>query len=290
MAPKGRTHNAALLMPQSATRERTAMSLSVMSLSVMSWSHVHRIFIPAVLCVFAASAAHAQADYPNRQIRLLVGFAAGGPVDVTARIIADALSTELGKPVVVDNRVGAGGNLAADLVAKATPDGYTLLQSSNALAISPGIYSNLPFDVVKDFAPISEVTASFLVMVVHPSVPAKTLTEFIAHAKANAGKIDFASSGAGTITHLAAALFAREAGITMQHVPYRGSAPAITDLVAGRVPVMLAPIGTAKPFIDGGQLRAIAVTGKQRSDSLPVVPTMDEQGLRGFEAGAWNGL
>jgi tripartite-type tricarboxylate transporter receptor subunit TctC len=255
----------------------------------MSWNRVYRLVISAALCL-SAPAALAQSDYPDRQIRLMVGFAAGGPVDVTARIVADPLSAELGKPVVVDNRVGAGGTLAADLVAKAVPDGYTLLQSSNALAISAGIYSNLPFDVVKDFAPVSEITTSYLVMVVHPSVPAKTVAEFIAYAKANAGKVDYASSGAGTITHLAAALFARETGITMQHVPYRGSAPAMTDLVAGRVPVMMAPIGTAKPFIAGGQLRALGVSGTQRVDSLPEVPTMAEQGLRNFDASAWNGL
>jgi tripartite-type tricarboxylate transporter receptor subunit TctC len=220
---------------------------------------------------------------------VLVGFAAGGPVDVTTRITSDALSAELGKALVVDNRVGAGGNIAADMVAKSPPDGYTLLQSSNALAISPGIYSKLPFDVMKDFEPISEVTTTFLVMVVHPSVPAKTLAEFIAHAKTRSG-VDYGSAGAGTITHLAAALFARETGLKMQHVPYRGSAPAVTDLVAGRVPVMFAPIGTAKPFIEGGQLRAIAVTGPRRVDGLPNVPTIDEAGLRGFEASGWNGL
>jgi len=253
-----------------------------------------RAFIAAVLGLCATSictmsAAYAQADYPNRQIRVLVGFAAGGPVDVTTRITADALSIELGKPLVVDNRVGAGGNIAADVVAKAPPDGYTLLQSSNALAISPGIYSKLPFDVLKDFEPVSEVTTTFLVMVVHPSVPAKTLPEFIAYAKARAG-VDYGSAGAGTITHLAAALFARETGLKMQHVPYRGSAPAVTDLVAGRVPVMFAPIGTAKPFIEGGQLRPIAVTGLRRVDGLPNVPTIDEAGLRGFEASGWNGL
>jgi tripartite-type tricarboxylate transporter receptor subunit TctC len=255
----------------------------------MSLGHVRGVFVALVSCLSIASAAHAQSDYPNRQIRLMVGFAAGGPVDVTARIVADALSVELGKAVVVDNRVGAGGNIAADVVAKAAPDGYTLLQSSNALAISPGIYSKLPFDVLKDFTPVSEVTTTFLVMVVHPSVPAKTLGEFIAYAKAKSG-IDYGSAGAGTITHLAAALFAREIGLKMQHVPYRGSAPAITDLVAGRLPVMFAPIGTAKPFIEGGQLRAIAVTGTRRVDGLPTVPTVDEAGLRGFEASGWNGM
>ena len=261
--------------------------------------HARRAFVATVLSTCAMtmcmtictmSAAHAQADYPNRQIRLMVGFAAGGPVDVTARIVADALSAELGKPVVVDNRAGAGGTLAADLVAKAPPDGYTLLQSSNAIAIAPGIYGNLPFDVVKDFAPVTEVTTSFLVMVVHPSVPAKTLPEFIAYAKAQAGKIDYASSGAGTITHLAGAMFGRDAGLAMQHVPYRGSAPAITDLVAGRVPVMFAPTGLAKPFIESGKLRAIGVTGLQRADNLPDVPTIDEQGVRGFEATSWGGM
>jgi tripartite-type tricarboxylate transporter receptor subunit TctC len=255
----------------------------------MSLGHVRGAFISLVLCMAAASAVHAQSDYPNRQIRVLVGFAAGGPVDVTTRITADALSAELGKSLVVDNRVGAGGNIAADVVAKSPPDGYTLLQSSNALAISPGIYSKLPFDVLKDFEPISEVTTTFLVMVVHPSVPAKTVAEFIAYAKARAG-VDYGSAGAGTITHLAAALFARETGLKLQHVPYRGSAPAVTDLVNGRVPFMFAPIGTAKPFIEAGKLRAIAVSGPKRVDGLPGVPTVDEAGVRGFEASGWNGI
>jgi tripartite-type tricarboxylate transporter receptor subunit TctC len=255
----------------------------------MSWDRVRAVPASLAMILLAAFAAHAQSDYPNRQIRVLVGFAAGGPVDVTTRITADAMSAELGKPLVVDNRVGAGGNIAADVVAKSPPDGYTLLQSSNALAISPGIYSKLPFDVLKDFEPISEVTTTFLVMVVHPSVPAKTLAEFIAYAKTRPS-VDYGSAGAGTITHLAAALFARETGLKLQHVPYRGSAPAVTDLVAGRVPVMFAPIGTAKPFIEGGQLRPIGVTGPRRVDGLPNVPTIDEAGLRGFEASGWNGL
>src|SRR5262249_5663200 len=162
-------------------------------------------------------------------------------------------------------------------------------QSSNALAISPGIYSKLPFDVLKDLTPISEVTTSFLVLVVHPSVPAKTFGEFIAYAKARAG-LDYGSAGAGTITHLAVALLARETGLKLQHVPYRGSAPAITDLLAGRVPFMFAPIGTAKPFIESGKLRAIAVSGPGRVDGRPTVPTMAEAGVRGFEASGWNGI
>jgi tripartite-type tricarboxylate transporter receptor subunit TctC len=255
----------------------------------MPLGRVHGVALSFALCLAGVFAAQAQGDYPNRQIRLLVGFAAGGPVDVTARIVADALSAELGRPLVVENRAGVGGNLAAEMVAKAPPDGYTLLQSSNALAISPGIYSKLPFDVLKDFTPVSEVTTSFQVIVVHPSVPAKTLKEFIAYAKSKSA-VHYSSAGAGTITHLAAALFARETGLKLQHVPYRGSAPAVTDLVAGRVSVMFAPIGTAKPFIESGQLRAIAVTGPRRVDGLPNVPTVDEAGLPGFEASGWNGL
>ena len=255
----------------------------------MRLCHAHRAFIALALCLSAAPAVQAQSDYPSRPIRVLVGFAAGGPVDVTARIVADALTAELGRTVVVDNRPGAGGNVAADQVAKSPPDGYTLLQSSNALAISPGIYSKLPFDVLKDFTPVSEVTTTFLVLVVHPSVAAKTLSDFIAYGKAKAG-LDYGSAGAGTITHLAAVLFARETGLTLQHVPYRGSAPAVTDLVAGRVLFMFAPIGTAKPFIEAGKLRAIAVSGPRRVEGLPGVPTVDEAGVRGFEASGWNGL
>ena len=248
-----------------------------------------RAFIAAVLSLCATtmcttSAAYAQADYPNRQIRVLVGFAAGGPVDVTARIIADALSVELGKPLVVDNRVGAGGNLAADAGREGAARRLHAAAVLQALAISPGIYSKLPFDVLKDFAPVSEVTTSFLVMVVHPSVPAKTLPEFIAYAKARAGKIDY---GIGRRRHhhasRGARCSARDAGIA-------DAARALSRQRAGRSPTSSPAAclscsrrpALAKPFIDSGQLRAIAVTGLRRVDSLPDVPTIDEAGLARF--------
>jgi len=227
--------------------------------------------------------------YPARPVKFMVGFAPGGPNDILGRIAADWLTKRLGQPFEVENRSGRSGNIATEAVVKAAPDGYTILLCGPANQISGSLYSNLPFNFLRDIAPVVGITREALVMVVHPSVPAKTLAEFIAYAKTRAS-IDYGSAGAGTITHLAAALFARETGLKLQHVPYRGSAPAVTDLVAGRVPVMFAPIGTAKPFIEGGQLRAIAVTGPRRVDGLPTVPTIDEAGLRGFEASGWNGL
>jgi tripartite-type tricarboxylate transporter receptor subunit TctC len=250
------------------------------------------VFKALVLCAalnLFAEHAFAQ-DYPTRPVRMLIGFAAGGPTDVQGRIVAEALQPRLGQPIAVENRGGAGGNLAADAVAKAPPDGYTLLFSSNALSISPGIYEKLPFDVLKDFAPITEVVAAPLLLVVHSTVPATTVAELIGLAKARPGQLNYASSGTGTITHLAAAMFASDAGIQVQHVPYKGGAPATTDLIAGRVDFMMAPIGSVRQFVDSGQLRSIAVTSTSRIESLPDVPTVAEAGLPNFEASAWSGL
>lgn len=228
--------------------------------------------------------------YPTKPIRMLVGFPAGGPTDVVGRIIAEKLTWQLGQPVVVENRAGAAGNIAAEQVARAAPDGYTLLYASNAIAISPAIYAKLGFDPLKDMTPITEAGTGSLVFLVHPSVPVKSVKEFVAYAKERPGQLNYASSGAGTITHLAAVLFAQQTGIQVQHVPYKGSAPSLVDLVAGRVQFLLGAINTAMPFVKEGKLRAFAVTGMKRSGALPDLPTLHESDLPGFEAANWQGV
>ena len=240
---------------------------------------------------FALFLGLAQAQtYPSKPIRLQVGFPAGGPTDVVGRIIADKLSEQMGQPVIVENRPGAAGNIAAEYVAKAAPDGYTVLYASNAIAISPGIYSKLGYDPVKDLIPVTEAGTGSLVFVVHPSLPVNSVQEFIDYAKARPGQLNYASSGAGTITHLAAVLFSQRTGIQTQHVPYKGSAPSLVDTVAGRVQFLMGAINTAVPFIKEGKLRALAVTGLKRSPALPDLKTLDESGLPGFEAANWQGV
>ena len=229
-------------------------------------------------------------SYPNKPIRMLVGFPAGGPTDVVGRIIAEKLAGQLGQPVLIENRPGAAGNIAAEQVARAAPDGYTLLYASNAIAISPAIYAKLGFDPLKDLTPVTETGTGSLVFLVHPSVPVKSVKEFVAYAKERPGQLNYASSGAGTITHLAAVLFAQQTGIQVQHVPYKGSAPSLVDLVAGRVQFLLGAINTAMPFVKEGKLRAFAVTGMKRSGALPDLPTLHESDLPGFEAANWQGV
>jgi tripartite-type tricarboxylate transporter receptor subunit TctC len=246
--------------------------------------------IPVGLLAALQIAVASAQEYPSRPIRMFVGFAAGGPTDVQARIIVKGLQVQIGQSIVVENRAGAGGNIAADAVAKAETDGYTLLYSSNALSIAPAIYESLPFNVLRDFAPISELAAGPLLLVVHSSVPVHSVDELIALAKQKPGELNYASSGTGTITHLAGAMFARDAGIQVQHVPYKGGAPAVTDLVAGRMQFMMAPIGTVRQFVENGQLRALGLTGSEHLDSLPNVKTISELGIKDFEASAWSGL
>jgi tripartite-type tricarboxylate transporter receptor subunit TctC len=234
--------------------------------------------------------AHAQNAWPAKPIRLIVGFAAGGSTDVTARIIAQALSERLGQPVVIENRGGAGGNIGADAVAKADPDGYTLLMAtSSTFAANPNLYKTLPFDVQKDFAPITVTAFIPNLLVVNPSVPANNVAEFITYLKANPEKLNFASAGNGTSQHLSGELFNSLAGVRMTHVAYRGGAPAVSDLLGGQVQVIFAPLVEVIQQVRAEKLRALGITTAKRSPLLPEVPTILES-LPGYEVALWNGL
>jgi tripartite-type tricarboxylate transporter receptor subunit TctC len=234
--------------------------------------------------------AHAQTAWPAKPIRLIVGFAAGGSTDVTARIIAQALSDRLGQPVVVENRGGAGGNIGADAVAKADPDGYTLLMAtSSTFAANPNLYKTLPFDVQKDFAPITVTAFIPNLLVVNPSVPANNVADFISYLKANPDKLNYASAGNGTSQHLSGELFNSLAGVRMTHVAYRGGAPAVSDLLGGQVQVIFAPLVEVIQQVRAEKLRALGITTAKRSPLLPEVPTILES-LPGYEVALWNGL
>jgi tripartite-type tricarboxylate transporter receptor subunit TctC len=245
----------------------------------------------ALLFAALTSGAQAQAPYPNHPARIVVPFPAGGTTDILARETAQKLTQTLGQPFVVENRPGAGGNIGADLVAKSPPDGYTMLMGTvGTHAINPSLYEKMPYDHVKDFVPVVLVAGVPNVLVVNPSLPVKTVQELIAYAKANPGKLNFASSGSGTSIHLSGELFKTMAGVSMQHVPYKGSAPALADLAGGQVQLMFDNLPSSLALIKAGKLRAIAVTSLTRSTALPDVPTISESGLPGFEASSWFGL
>ena len=250
--------------------------------------------VAAAMALFAGVAApdaSAQAAWPSKPIRIVVPFPPGGTTDILARAAAQKMTEAWKEQAVIDNRPGAGGNIGAELVAKAPADGYTMLMGTvGTHAINASLYAKMPYDHVKDFAPVILVAAVPNVMVVHPSVPAATVAEFIAWAKANPGKVNFASSGSGTSIHLAGELFKTQTGLAMTHVPYKGSAPAIADLIGGQVQVMFDNLPSALPQIRGGKLRALAVTSRERANALPDVPTVAESGLPGFEASSWFGL
>jgi tripartite-type tricarboxylate transporter receptor subunit TctC len=235
--------------------------------------------------VYAASAA-----YPTRAIRLVVPFAPGGSNDIMARLVAQNYSESLGQPVVVDNRPGASGTIGTDVVAKAQADGHTLLMMSVTLAVNPSLRLKLPYDTRKDLLPLTLVASAPLMLVVHPSLPVKSVKDLIAHAKANPGKLNFASGGPGTTPHLAGEMFKSMAGFEMVHVPYKGGGPALVDLVGGQVQIMLENIPSTLPHAKAGRLRALAVTGLKRSALVPDLPTLDEAGLKGYEIVGWNGL
>ena len=229
--------------------------------------------------------------FPAKPVRILCPFPPGGGVDITARAIAQELSTQLGQPVLVENRPGAGGNVAAAEVARAAPDGHTLLLTLNALhAISPHLYARLPFDAMKDFSFITPLVSFHNILVVNPASPAQSVGELIAAAKRAPGRITFASSGNGTNLHLTGELFKAMAGVDIVHVAYKGSAPALTDLMGGAVAMMFDTIPSAAAHVKSGKLRALGVTGAKRSPLFPEVPTIAESGLPGFEVVSWYGL
>jgi tripartite-type tricarboxylate transporter receptor subunit TctC len=250
---------------------------------------MQRLALGSLLAALAVSVS-AQ-PYPTKPIRLVVPFPAGGTTDVLARAAAQKLTESLGQAVIVDNRPGAGGNIGAELVAKSPPDGYTLLMGTvGTHAINPSLYPKMPYDHVRDFVPVILVAGVPNVLVINPALPVNSVQELIAYAKANPGKLNFASSGNGTSIHLSGELFKTMAGVQITHVPYKGSAPALQDLVGGQVQLMFDNLPSALALIKGGRLKALAVTSKERAPALPDVPTMAESGLPGFEASSWFGL
>jgi len=249
----------------------------------------------AVACLLllatpGAAQTGAARSYPERPIRVIVPFTAGGGADLIARTVGQKLTEQLGQQLVVDNRVGAAGNIGTEMVARASPDGYTLLLGYvGNLAIGPALKRKLPFDSVRDFAPITELAAAPNILVVHPAVPAKNFLEFIAYVKANPKKVSYSSAVVGSPGHLAGEFLNRAAGIEMTHIPYKGAAQAIIDVIGGQVPAMFG-VSTVLPQVQAGKLRALATTGARRFSLLPQVPTIAESGFPGFEATAWYGL
>jgi tripartite-type tricarboxylate transporter receptor subunit TctC len=247
-----------------------------------------RIFAASVSLAFSAGAL-AQ-SYPSRPIKIVVPFAVGGIADTFSRVIAQKVSDAWGQPVVVENKAGAGGNIGADLVAKSPPDGYTLLMGSiGTQAVNPHLVKNMPYDALRDFAPIAHVLEAEGLLVVNPAVPAKTIPELIALLKAQPGKLSYASAGVGTASHLAGELFKGMAGVDMTHVPYKGNAPAITDVMGGQAQMIFATMPTVIQQARAGRLRPVAVIGSARTKALPDVPTVAET-LPGFEVANWVGL
>jgi tripartite-type tricarboxylate transporter receptor subunit TctC len=227
--------------------------------------------------------------YPTRPVRIIVGFAAGGAFDITGRLVGQWLSDRLGQPFVVENRPGAGTNIATEAVVRAPADGYTLLLGGAVNTVNATLYEKLKFDFIRDIAPVAGIIRFPNLMEVNPSFPAKTVPEFISYAKANPGKITFASTSIGSTQHLSGELFKMMTGVNMVHVPYRGAAPALTDLISGQVQVMFGPLPPSIEFVRAGKLRALAVTTMTRSEALPDVPTVDEF-VPGYEASGWNGI
>lgn len=247
--------------------------------------------ILGALALAVASNATPADDYPSKAIRFVVPYPPGGASDILARILAQKLSERIGQPVIVENHAGAGGNIGADFVAKAAPDGYTILMGNiGPNAMSPALYAKLPYDAIKDFAPITLVSSVPIILVAHPSFPASTVKELVDLAKAKPGKYNYASAGSGSSNHLAMELFKMLAGVDLVHVPYKGGTPAMTDLIAGRIQVAFDTVPVALPHVKSGRLKPIALAGAKRTSLLPQVPTVAESGIPGYEASSWGGV
>lgn len=245
--------------------------------------------LTAIAALAAIGPAHAQ-TYPERPIRLVLPFPPGGVTDLLARALAEKLAPRLGQPVVVENKAGAGTVLASDFVARAPADGYTVLMAASSLGTAPLLYDKVGYDAIRSFAPITQVASVVHVLVVNPELPVKSVAELVAYSRKNPGKLSYGSTGTGTSTHLEAELFKNMAQAFMVHIPYKGSGPALTDLVAGRTQVMFDALGSSGPFIKADKLRVLAVTTAKRSPSVPDLPTVAESGLPGYEAMPWLGL
>jgi tripartite-type tricarboxylate transporter receptor subunit TctC len=256
---------------------------------------MHRVITALFAGCVAAGSAHAgqAADapaYPTKAVRLVVPFAPGGSNDIMARLMSQKFSESWRQQVVVDNRAGASGIVGTDIVAKAPPDGYTLLIMSLTFTVNPSLFRKLPYDTERDLVPVTLVASAPLMLVVHPSVPAKSVQELLSYAKAQPGKLNFGSGGQGTTPHLAGEMLKMMAGVQMTHVPYKGGGPALSDLIGGQIQLMLENIPSTLAYAKAGKLRALAVTGLKRSSLVPDLPTLDESGLKGYEIVGWNGF
>ena len=255
-----------------------------------------RRLLGVLVAALVAPAVHAQGAappagaYPTKPITMVVPFPPGGPTDLVARVLAQKIGEQMGQSVLVDNRGGANGNIGAAYVAKAPADGYTILYNTSSITLSPSLYKNVPYDVSKDFLPVASVAVVPLGLVVNPSVPANTVAEFVAYAKANPGKLSYGSAGNGNVTHLGAFQFVQANGLEATHVPYKGSAPADVDLVGGQIQFMTDTVNSVMPFVRDRRLKMLAVTTGKRMALFPDVPTLAESGMPGFEVGAWQGV
>ncbi|OZI54387.1 Bug family tripartite tricarboxylate transporter substrate binding protein [Bordetella genomosp. 4] len=251
---------------------------------------IHHLFAALIALAGIGLASSALAAWPERPVTMVVPFPPGGPTDLVARVLAKQLSEQTGQTFVVENKGGANGNIGMQYAAGAKPDGYTVLYNTSSIALSPNLYRNLAFDPIKDFDAVSSTAVIPLVLLTHPSVPVHNVKEFVDYAKSHPGKLSYASAGAGNVTHLGALLFLRSVDIEAAHIPYRGSAPAMTDLVGGQVQFMTNTLNDSLGFIREGKLRALAVSSRTRSPQLPDTPTLAETVVPDFEMGAWQGI